>query len=995
MSDDESLSLSVARQIDRVCDRFEAAFKSRTAPRIEAYLEEGTDGAHPALFRALLALDLELRRTGGEKPSISEYVERFPERAPQIAAVFAAAPTRTSRCRRRQEIDRSLLLGILALQNNFIGRDELLAVFNTWVGDASQSFSAILAARGTVSHERLRLLEGLAREHIEQHGGDLGASLADASAHAPSYEFLGAINDSDFQASLGPVRSDPPQSAGHPPDVPTATWTSSERAASEGGRFRVVRFHRGGGLGDIYIAEDLELSRLVALKEIKPVLADEPDKRSRFVFEAEITGGLEHPSIVPVYGRGQYDNGRPFYAMRLIRGDNLHDAIARFHRADLVDRDPTERALALRELLGRFLDICDAIDYAHHRGVLHRDLKPGNVLLGRFGETLVGDWGLARLIDRVEEAAAEDAEPTLRPASASGTGQTLGGSAIGTVGYMPPEQAEGRLDQLGPASDVYSLGAILYALLTGQASVRSGVDRDEAIAEIVAGVFPRPRAVNPRVPPALEAVCLKAMARTQSDRYATPHALADEIKHWLADEPVSAYREPWTQRLARWSRRHRTWAQAAAISLVAVALVSAIAAVTVERAYRNERQAHAQSEADFQTAHASALASYKLASRDLASLANSEIIRERLARQVVQSYDDLLKTRPRDRKLRREAARADREVANLRRLLGDLPPAKASYDRAVAQLRRLVAESPNDNETRDTLALCLSDLSALERISGRLDDALALAGEALNLARTLRASTPDDLRTLRTEAFALGTQAAAQFDLGRYDEALRSSEQALKLWSAVAASPRSIAATDPVNAILAEAQVGAALRELGDASGSRKAYMQALAAAVDRVAKYPGNADSLATLAGVRNGLGELLLDAEPSRAEALFQDSIKDLGRVVRSHLSVPAFRRDLATAHNGLSGQRLTARQFDLASTSSSEASKILHTLLNERDLPGYHYSLGRVLANQARIARARGKSDQSGVLYTEAIKEHERALAVNPKSALDLKHRLRLPR
>src|SRR5262249_10503893 len=155
--------------------------------------------------------------------------------------------------------------------------------------------------------------------------------------------------------------------------------------------------------------------------------------------------------------------------MRFIKGDTLRDAIGRFHAGDQEKpgRTASERALALRELLGRFLDICDAVEYAHHRGVLHRDLKPGNILLGRFGETLVVDWGLARLIDRVVDAGSP-AEPSLRPPSTGGTDRTSHGTVVGTLGYMPPEQAAGRLDALGPASDVYSLGGILYTLLTGR-----------------------------------------------------------------------------------------------------------------------------------------------------------------------------------------------------------------------------------------------------------------------------------------------------------------------------------------------------------------------------------------------------------------------------------------------------------------------------------------------------------------------------------------------
>src|SRR5262249_44930732 len=144
-------------------------------------------------------------------------------------------------------------------------------------------------------------------------------------------------------------------------------------------------------------ALDAELNREVALKQILDQHADDPISRARFLLEAEVTGGLEHPGIVPVYGLGAYADGRPYYAMRFIRGDSLKEAIARSHRDGASEADPGRRSLELRKLLRQFLDVCNAVEYAHSRGVLHRDLKPGNVIVGSHGETLVVDWGLAKV----------------------------------------------------------------------------------------------------------------------------------------------------------------------------------------------------------------------------------------------------------------------------------------------------------------------------------------------------------------------------------------------------------------------------------------------------------------------------------------------------------------------------------------------------------------------------------------------------------------------
>ena len=165
-------------------------------------------------------------------------------------------------------------------------------------------------------------------------------------------------------------------------------------------RYRALRPLGRGGLGEVFVALDEELNREVALKEVQARHCGRGENLVRFLLEAEVTGRLEHPGVVPVYGLGRYADGRPYYAMRLIKGETLKDAIDRFHDADRLGRDLGERSLAFRALLRRFIDVCNAVAYAHSNGVLHRDLKPANIMLGPFGETLVIDWGLAKVLGR-------------------------------------------------------------------------------------------------------------------------------------------------------------------------------------------------------------------------------------------------------------------------------------------------------------------------------------------------------------------------------------------------------------------------------------------------------------------------------------------------------------------------------------------------------------------------------------------------------------------
>ncbi len=483
--------------------------------------------------------------------------------------------------------DRNLLFGILALQMDFISRDTLIAAMHAWVLDKSKPLGQILRDQGQLSGERLQLLDALVEEHLRAHGNDAQHSLASLSSVSSIKQSLQAIDDPELHFSLGVAGSQaaPRDSISTVDDVPQA-----------GPRFRILRPHAKGGLGAISVAEDLELHREVALKEIQERHADNPHSRGRFLLEAEITGGLEHPGIVPVYSLGSYADGRPFYAMRFVKGDNLMEAIKRFHEAERPGRDPGERSLAFRQLLGRFVDVCQAVAYAHSRGVLHRDLKPGNIMLGTYGETLVVDWGLAKAVGRALTES-DDNERTLRPSSGSQPGLTQAGSALGTPAYMSPEQAAGRLDELGPASDVYSLGATLYTLLAGQAPFRKAEDMGETLRKVKAGEFPKPREVVKEVPAALEAVCLKAMALRPQERYSTALTLAADVEHWLADEPVSAYPEPLPARLARWHRRHRTLVSSVAAALLVATAALSVAAVVLNLAWEREKLAR-QDEAD-------------------------------------------------------------------------------------------------------------------------------------------------------------------------------------------------------------------------------------------------------------------------------------------------------------------------------------------------------------------------------------------------------------
>jgi len=335
--------------------------------------------------------------------------------------------------------DRNLLFGMLALQMDFIGRDALIEAMQAWVFQKDKSVGAILVQRGALTAERQTLLEALVQEHLQQHGNDAERSLAAIGPTGMVSEELQRIADPELRASLATVTG-PSLLRQADQDTPAG---SVGTPTSSGQRFRILRPHARGGLGEIFVAMDEELRREVALKQIQERHADHFENRARFLLEAEITGTLEHPGIVPIYGLGRDANGRPFYAMRFIRGESLKEAIARFHSGEAAGRDPGERAVELRQLLGRLVTVCQTVAYAHNRGVLHRDLKPSNIMLGQYGETLIVDWGLAKVMDGSAETAS--GEPALFTLSASDSGLTQAGSTLGTPAYSSPEQALARI----------------------------------------------------------------------------------------------------------------------------------------------------------------------------------------------------------------------------------------------------------------------------------------------------------------------------------------------------------------------------------------------------------------------------------------------------------------------------------------------------------------------------------------------------------------------
>jgi len=837
------------------------------------------------------------------------------------------------------DTDLNVLFGVVAFQNGAVDADRLAETTAEWVTEPTLPLADLFVNRGLMTAEQRIEVEKVVAHELEAHGGDPQATLA-AAMDGRSLKVIREVASSN--TAFGAKLNLPHQvQGGH---VVVGTLSPGETESRD--RYTLTHLHAKGGMGRVWLARDGTLGRQIALKELRPDQAGNPIIFSRFLYEAKITAQLEHPGIVPVYELGEGE--APYYTMRFVRGRTLSEAIRAYHKKRTAGEADS---VGMMELLTAFLGVCHAVAYAHSRGIIHRDLKGQNVVLGDFGEVMVLDWGLAKRVGRDQQEQGSDqgatvvipAEPAAdpnqatpgtgaadpnqqdgltlpeshdlrsgpasspsangsaqhrssagpssgrRPSPESGAGPegTMQGQLLGTPAYMAPEQAQCRHDLVDQRTDVYGLGAILYEILTGRPPFIA-----PKTAEIIRKVCQEapipPRQIAAEITPSLEAVCLKALRKPLEERYTSAAELAHEVQRWLADLPVQAYAEPWTRRALRWARRHKTLVSTAAGLLVTATIALAISTVLVSRE-RNEAEAQGEQ----------ARNAVQMLTRSADGGFDDQLdpVQKGILENALAYYEQFTSRVAHDPVVRQEHGGIYQQMGNIQRKLGRLLESEQAYRKAIKILEPLADQAAAGPKPKRVLArtrTLLADL--LVRSGADKGQSEPLYRQALETQQVL-ASTP---AATTEDRLHLGQTLKSQGDLlrlnGRFTQAGSVYENALAVLDQAHAADSKHSEIRNVLAMATDAR-GWIYRELGDVKQAEQAYRRALTLLEDLVKEFPTVPRHRESLARAYNSLG--LIEESDGRladAETHLRSELPLVERLSQDFADRPEHQRVLA---------------------------------------------------------------------------------------------------
>ena len=893
-------------------------------------------------------------------------------------------------------IDHNLLFAVLALQGDFLTQQQFLDICRDWTRRKQTPLAEMLVERGWLTPGDRAAVERLSERKLGKHGQDERSTLR---AHLDEWtrQALLSLADAGITHVLAGQTSTPKRPA---PPAPSLQPQFGRRE-----RYSLVRLHASGGLGHIWLAHDPELDREVALKEIRPEHGEHELTDTRFLAEARITGRLEHPGVVPVYDLCKDGTGRPFYTMRFIQGRTLTEAIEEYHHLLQQSRQPQhadsprapQPALIFRELLQRFISVCQTLSYAHSKGYMHRDLKTDNVMLGEFGETLLVDWGLAKPFQEAHAPGpAGDGNPPVDNPDAPphdtrhpDSFLTQQGNIIGTPMFMAPEQTIGDAKLLGPWTDIHGLGMMLYVLLTGKAPFTGDVV--EVMLKIRQYAPVPPSHWSRTVPPALEAVCLKALAKNPADRYASAAEVAADIQRWLADEPVLAWREPWSVRSRRWVKRHRLLFVAAAATLLVGVVALFLSTLFLSSAKQEAERQRDRADENFDLARDAAdQALAKLSAHPRLRQPDLADLRRELLATVVPFYEQFVRQRRDDPRLEAARGTAYGRLALVRWELGQEAQAIADLHQMREVYQRLAARDPQDRTHRHELASCLNNLGILLKNTGRRDEARVAFEDALRLQARLAEEKPGERQPQEAAAAGYVNLGNLLQESGQMAAAAAAYAEALRRYRRLAETAPEVTSYQQGMATCHN-NLGGILLNQGRREEAVPHLEQGLAVR-ERLAENQTDPTLLLELARARGNLAVCWSNLEARRQEGanLFRKAAGHLDRLTTTYAAVPEFRRELGVIRQNYGALLLEMGDLAVAETELRKAATTQEDLHQKHSgVLGHAVDLGVTYLRLGDLQQTRQQPAAALEWYTKAAQVLEPCLHRDPRLALARLH------
>ncbi len=736
--------------------------------------------------------------------------------------------------------------------------------------------------------------------------------------------------------------------------------------------YRIERLHASGGLGHVFLATDPVLNRRVAIKFPKWHRLTN-DQRARFEREARVTGRLDHPGIVPVHSLKQDDPSRPCYVMRFVEGPTLQQTIRQLHEHGGESRSRNFfYALEFRHLLRNLISLNNIVAYAHGQNVIHRDIKPGNVILGPFGETLLLDWGLAKVIGEAEGIASEhQALDEVRSPL-----ETLHGQVMGTPACSSPEQLLGQNDRVDQRTDVYSLGVTLYFLLTGKFPVESG-NLSQQIENVVRGKVVAPRSIFPAIPSALQAICQKAMATDPIARFQTVPEMTADLERFLAGDEVSVFADPLHRRISRTLRR-RPGVFAAMIATTIVALLAGFIGSALlnqknrELARSNDRLVSAIAESNLanqQTLLALRSMVDDVVVRDLIEGMIPDAEERRFLEQVLNQYEALARIQgnaPSSVAIRAEGLG---QAGRILLRLADESEALTKLRESVRQFQRLVDET-GDAAHRLQLARAKGDLSeALQRV-GQLEEGLQEAAGALQILVADRVDNNDQAVRMASSSLYRILAAAQQRRLEwvAADESLAQAQVGFE--ELLLVQPQDKSLRQSLAAVYR--MQGENSRWLGDIARQGKSLNLAVQTQRDLVAQFPDRPEHELGLALALNSLSRLReFEGQITLAIGEITEAIDLSTRLAKRYPQAAQYRQTLASLHHRRGNLRRIHQQPVVADIDFREAIVQWTALTNEQpDIPDHQSEWQAVKLDLAGLKLETRRLDRAEQLLDELI-------------------------